>query len=84
MQNLLPHASGTGRVASTEIMIGTHAVRNLVREEEIEQLTTLIQTGASYGMHTMDKNLKQLYKDGQITYESALAWAQNPQEFKSL
>lgn len=83
-QNLLPRASGSGRIVSTEVMIGTHAVRNLIREEEIEQLTTLIQTGASYGMHTMDKCLKGLLIKNLITQETALAWATNPQEFKSL
>jgi twitching motility protein PilT len=83
-QILLPRASGGGRVVATEIMIGTHAVRNLIREEEVEQLVTLIQTGAAHGMHTMDKCLKSLYGAGTITYDTAIAWATNPSEFKSL
>ncbi|MFA5038859.1 MAG: type IV pilus twitching motility protein PilT [Candidatus Omnitrophota bacterium] len=83
-QLLLPRASGIGRVVSTEIMIGTPAIRNLVREQEIEQIPTLIQTGHQYGMRTMDKSLKELYKEGVITYETALAKAKHVDEFKNL
>lgn len=83
-QLLLPRASGVGRVVATEIMIGTPAIRNLVREQEIEQIPTLIQTGHQYGMRTMDKSLKELYKEGVITYETALSKAKHVEEFKSL
>ena len=83
-QLLLPRASGVGRVVATEIMIGTPAIRNLVREQEIEQIPTLIQTGHQYGMRTMDKSLKELYKEGVITYEAALSKAKHVDEFKSL
>ena len=65
-------------------MISTPAVRNLIREQEVEQLPTLIQTGAQYGMKTMDKCLKEMYSKGVITYETALAKVKNVQEFKSL
>ncbi len=83
-QLLLPRASGVGRVVATEIMIGTPAIRNLVREQEIEQIPTLIQTGHQFGMRTMDKTLKELYKEGTITYEAALSKAKNVDEFKNL
>ncbi len=83
-QLLLPRASGVGRVCSTEIMIGTPAIRNLIREQEIEQIPTLIQTGHQYGMRTMDKSLKEMYKSGVITYETALAKAKHVEEFKNL
>ncbi len=83
-QLLLPNASGRGRVLATEIMIGTPAIRNLIREAEIEQIPTLIQTGAQYGMRTMDKSLKELYKKGLITYEVAISKVKNIQEFKNL
>jgi len=65
-------------------MIGTPAIRNLVREQEIEQIPTLIQTGHQFGMRTMDKTLKELYKEGTITYEAALSKAKNVDEFKNL
>ncbi|OIO36337.1 MAG: type IV pili twitching motility protein PilT [Candidatus Omnitrophica bacterium CG1_02_44_16] len=83
-QLLLPRASGIGRVVATEIMIGTPAIRNLIREQEIEQMPTLIQTGHQYGMRTMDKSLKELYMSGVISYEIALAKAKHIEEFKSL
>jgi twitching motility protein PilT len=83
-QLLLPRASGVGRVVATEIMIGTPAIRSLVREQEIEQIPTLIQTGHQFGMRTMDKTLKELYKEGTITYEAALSKAKNVDEFKNL
>jgi twitching motility protein PilT len=83
-QLLLPRASGIGRVVATEVMIGTPAIRNLIREQEIEQMPTLIQTGHQFGMRTMDKSLKELYKSGIITYETALAKAKHVEEFKNL
>jgi len=83
-QLLLPRSGGIGRIVATEIMIGTPAIRNLIREQEIEQIPTLIQTGQQFGMHTMDKSLKELYKTGLITYETALSKAKHVDEFKSL
>ena len=83
-QLLLPHASGSGRVLATEILIGTPAIRNLVREQEIEQIPTLMQTGAQYGMKTMDKSLKELFKQGLITLDAALSKVKNLDEFKQL
>ncbi len=83
-QLLLPRASGVGRVVATEVMIGTSAIRNLIREQEIEQIPTLIQTGQQFGMRTMDKSLKDLYRAGVITYETALSKAKNVEEFKNL
>jgi twitching motility protein PilT len=83
-QLLLPRSSGVGRIVATEIMIGTPAIRNLIREQEIEQIPTLIQTGHQYGMRTMDKTLKELYKEGVITYETALSKAKHVEEFKNL
>lgn len=83
-QLLLPHASGSGRVLATEIMIGTSGVRNLIREQEIEQIPTLMQTGSQYGMKTMDKSLKDLIKSGQITLDVAMPKVKNPDEFKQL
>ena len=53
-------------------------------EQEIEQIPTLMQTGASVGMKTMDKSLKELYQTGVISYETAISKAKNVQEFKHL
>lgn len=83
-QLLLPHASGKGRVLATEIMIGTAGVRNLIREQEIEQIPTLMQTGSQYGMKTMDKSLKELTQKGYISIDVALSKVKNAEEFKQL
>jgi twitching motility protein PilT len=83
-QLLLPRADTRTRVLATEIMIATPGIRNLIREQEIEQIPTLMQTGSQFGMHTMDKCLKKLYKDGIITLETAIAKVKNQDEFKAL
>ncbi|PIQ88436.1 MAG: type IV pili twitching motility protein PilT [Candidatus Omnitrophica bacterium CG11_big_fil_rev_8_21_14_0_20_42_13] len=83
-QLLLPKASGEGRVLACEVMVGTSGIRNLIREQEVEQIPTLIQTGAQHGMRTMDKSLKELYKAGIVSYEAVLAKVKNPHDFKNL
>jgi twitching motility protein PilT len=83
-QLLLPHASGKGRVLATEIMIATPGIRNLIREQEIEQIPTLMQTGSQYGMHTMDKSLKELLSKGLITMDAAMFKVKNREEFRQL
>jgi twitching motility protein PilT len=83
-QLLLPCARGRGRVCATEIMIGTPAIKNLVRENETEQIPTLMQTGAQFGMHTMDRCLKNLFMEGLISYGTALEKMKYPQDFKNL
>jgi len=83
-QILLPRANGTGRVMATEIMVATPGIRNLIREQEIEQIPTLMQTGSQYGMKTMDKCLKELFQQGAITLDTALAKVKNPDEFRQL
>jgi len=83
-QMLLPRAEGDGRILATEVMISSSGVRNLIREGEIAQLPSLIQMGAQYGMHTMDKCLKEFYKKGLITKEAAVSKVRNEAEFDSL
>jgi twitching motility protein PilT len=83
-QLLVPHASGQGRVLVTEIMVATPGIRNLIREQEIEQIPTLMQTGSQYGMRTMDRNLKEFYQKGLITLDAAMSKVKNPDEFRQL
>jgi twitching motility protein PilT len=83
-QLLLPQADGFGRVLATEIMIATPGIRNLIREQEIEQIPTLMQTGGQYGMKTMDKCLKDLFQQGLITLDVAISKVKNIEEFKQL
>ena len=83
-QTLVPHSSGEGRVLATETLVATAAIRNLIREAEIEQIPTIMQTGSQYGMKTMDKTLKELYSRGLITLDAALMKVKNPEEFRIL
>ncbi len=71
-QTLLKRASGSGRTAATEIMVRTPAVANLIREGQVSQLYSAIQTGSSYGMHTLDQDLRRLVERGEITIHEAL------------
>ena len=83
-QQLLPRKDRGGRVLATEVMIATPAVRNLIREQETEQLLTHIQTGFQYGMHTMDKSLKTLFQKGIISEEIYKTYVRNPEEARNL
>jgi twitching motility protein PilT len=83
-QILVPHSSGQGRVLVTETLVATPAIRNLVREQEIEQIPTIMQTGSQFGMKTMDKCLKEMYNKGLITLEAALSKVKNHEEFRQL
>jgi len=69
-QRLVP-AIGGGRIASAEILIATPAVRNIIREGKTHQLEAVIQTGAEFGMQSMDKTLVSLIHNGTITYDEA-------------
>ena len=80
-QQLLPRKDGRGRVAACEIMIGTSAVRSLIREHKTEQLLTVIQTGAQHGMMAMDKAIKELYRQGMIDINTATSRAKDKAEF---
>jgi len=79
-QTLLKKVGG-GRVAAHEIMIGTPAIRNLIREDKVAQMYSAIQTGQAYGMQTLDQNLADLLKQGVITRADALSKAQNRDSF---
>jgi len=83
-QQLLPKKDWRGRVLATEVMIATNAIRNLIREHETEQLLTHIQTGAQYGMHTMDKSLKTLYQKGIIAEDVFKTYIKNPDEVRNM
>jgi twitching motility protein PilT len=69
-QSLLKKAGG-GRVAAHEIMVGTNAVRNLIRENQLAQIYSMIQTGSRYGMQTMEDSVNDLLISGLVTQEVA-------------
>jgi twitching motility protein PilT len=83
-QQLLPIPGGRGRVVATEILIATIAVRKIIRSAKTEQLTTLLQTSFELGMITMDKSLKNLYQQGLISYDDALAKCKFPDNFDAI
>lgn len=78
-QRLIP-AIGGGRIAAAEILIATPAVRNIIREGKSHQLEAVIQTGAEFGMQSMDKTLVGLVQKGAITYDEARNYAVDIEE----
>ena len=79
-QVLLRRAAGRGRVAAVEIMLGTDAIRNLIRDRKIEQMPTYMQTGSQYGMQTMDQALQNLVRSRLVTVEEAAPFCLKPNE----
>ncbi|CAH0253201.1 MULTISPECIES: type IV pilus twitching motility protein PilT [Pseudomonas] len=79
-QTLLKKIGG-GRVAAHEIMIGTPAIRNLIREDKVAQMYSAIQTGGALGMETLDACLKRLVSKGLVSRESAREKAKTPENF---
>ena len=73
--------NGGGRVAAHEIMVGTPAIRNLIRENKIAQMYSAIQTGQQYGMQTLDQNLQSLVRQGVVSRQAALQKAANKDTF---
>lgn len=73
-QRLIPTIGG-GRIAAAELLVATPAVRNIIREGKSHQLEAVIQTGAEFGMQSMDKTLVSLVHDGTITYDEARNYA---------
>jgi twitching motility protein PilT len=79
-QTLLPLAKGKGRIAATEIMICTPAIRAVIRDEKIHQIYSLMQAGKKHGMQTMNDSLQLLYMRGDVTLEEALKRSGDPAE----
>jgi twitching motility protein PilT len=70
-QTLFKRKDGSGRIAALEIMIGTAAIRNLIRENKISQIPSAIQTGQKFGMQTMEAAIKDLITRRAINPEEA-------------
>lgn len=79
-QTLLKTSDGMGRVAAHEIMVGTPAIRNLIREGKTQQIHNAIMTGSSLGMMTLDQSLKKLVRSGIVSGEDARAVAYDPEQ----
>src|SRR5436853_5745155 len=84
-QALLPHAEETGRAMALEILIPNGAIRNLIREDKVHQIYSMMQTGQDkYGMQTFNQSLATLYHKRQITLDTALQRSSNVDELREL
>ena len=82
-QQLLPLAVGKGRCAATEILVGTDAVANLIREGKCYQIPSILQSGAALGMHSLNADLARLVSTGRITRQAAERCATNKSDLKN-
>ncbi|MGO8673996.1 MAG: type IV pilus twitching motility protein PilT [Capsulimonadaceae bacterium] len=82
-QQLLPRVDTDGRVLATEVLLASTAVRTQIRERKMNQLRSTIQMGAREGMHLMDRSILDLYQQGIITYDTAIAHASSPDAIQS-
>lgn len=83
-QVLCRTVDGKGRVAATEVMLATPAVRNLIREGKLASIPSTLQTGAKHGMHTLNQDLASLVEQGRITLDTALESCSDRQELQQL
>jgi twitching motility protein PilT len=77
-QRLLPHRSGQGRTAVFEVMLGTPAIRALIRDDKLHQIHNIMETSRRDGMLTLDYALKEAYEAGRISFEEAMRYILNP------
>ncbi len=83
-QRLVLRADGMGRIAACEVMTGTPAVRNLIREGKTPQMVSAMQAGREHGMQTLELALRDVYRAGQVTLEEAQAHVSDVESFKRL
>jgi twitching motility protein PilT len=83
-QTLLSKASGKGRVMAAEVLVVTPAVRNLIRDEKTEQILISMQTGAKFGMQTLNMALHDLYARHLISFQEAVAASTDPDDLKRI
>ena len=84
-QALLPRANGSGRAMAMEVLVPNAAIRNLIREDKVHQLESVMQMGrGKYGMQTFNQSLTDLFLAGQIERETALEYSINPDELRQM
>ncbi|UCF37658.1 MAG: type IV pilus twitching motility protein PilT [Acidobacteriota bacterium] len=84
-QTLLPRTDGNGRVAATEVLVPNNAIRNLMRENKIHQIYSMMQMGQDrHGMQTMNQSLAQLYIEKKVSYDTCITQSSNVDELKGL
>ena len=82
-QCLIPCGGGVTRIAGTELLVATDAILNLIREGKTHQISTMMQSGAALGMHTLNADLVRLMQQGYITREDAFVYSNNRVELES-
>ncbi|HAJ56799.1 MAG TPA: type IV pili twitching motility protein PilT [Candidatus Omnitrophica bacterium] len=82
-QVLVPSVDGRHRYLACEVMVMTHAIRQLIRSNKIYQIQTEIETGSQWGMQSLEKSLKSLVTAGNISKETALQWVHDRKAFES-
>lgn len=83
-QQLVPRTDGTGLILATEVLRVNTAIRNIIRKGNNQEIYSMLEIGAKYGMHTMDNSLKRLVDENLITFETALSRAQNPDNLEKI
>jgi twitching motility protein PilT len=84
-QSLLPRASGKGRSLATEILIPNSAIRNLIREDKVHQIYSMMQSGQiKHGMQTFNQSLATLYHRRMISLQTALSYSSLPDELQDM
>ena len=83
-QQLVPTADGAGRAVACEVMVATPAVRNLIREQKVHQIYSMLQAGGKHGMVTMDMSLAQLVRARRISLDTALERCANEEDLRRL
>ena len=81
-QSLMPTATGNGRVAAFEVMLGDVAIKNLIREAKTHQINGIIETSKKTGMKLMDDSIMELYMQRRISADTAISFAQDPINFQ--
>jgi twitching motility protein PilT len=83
-QQLLPKAYSTGRAMAIEVLISNAAVKNLIREEKVHQIYSVMQTGQEYGMKTMNSSLVELYQKQLVSYNEIFARTTDPKDLQRM
>lgn len=81
-QCLIPTRDGQGRIAATEVLVGTDAALNLIRENKCHQMGTVMQSGLAFGMHTLNADLCRLVQSGTITEEMAFQYSNDKKDLE--
>src|SRR5206468_7903920 len=84
VQQLIPRSDGTGRAVAVEVLVATYAIRNLIRNERVQNLITEITLGKRHGMISFEDSLARLVQQGLISVEDARVRSSRPEELESL